>query len=640
MGFNYSKDYFTEAKPEILNNDSIRQPQMMGYLEAYNYFVNKKKTSSHAIIFLPTGVGKTGLIALLPYGISNGRVLIIAPQTTVKDTVVDGLDPTNPNNFWLKRNVFKRIKELPTLVEYAAGMPKEVLDSANIVVLNAQKLQIRLNSSPLNFLPSDYFDMIIIDEAHHSTAKTWVDTVQFFSKAKVVKLTGTPIRTDNEKIAGDLIYKYKLSQAMANGYVKSLENIVHIPDELYLTIDGNESTKYTLDELWAMDDFKYDENWVKRKVAYSRDCSKKIVERSIALLEQKLSEGNTVPHKIIAVACSVPHALQIKQLYDEMGYSADVIYSALPQEEKKRVFSNIKNNRIKVIINVAMLGEGYDHPYLSIGAIFRPFKNELPYVQFIGRILRVISDDEITRASDNVAQIVSHHNLGLDMLWEKYKVEIQESDIIKQLKDVDVLDDGPIDKDGKATRETRGNNDLIDFSMGESGSGTTRSDIYLTTKLIEKKKEEDKLAEEKIKGLQELLGINRAEAVKILRSQESEKSPLKRPDLYFRNIKAEIDTKIKQVIVPELISEFRIDQKDNDLKALSIFSSYKYNWITKGKRNNGAMLAIYFNTYLKNEIGTGKEGWAIDDYDIAFDKLDQNVEYIKQVLSEYKERMR
>ena len=49
------------------------------------------------------------------------------------------------------------------MVEYTNGVKREILDSANIIVLNIHKLQARLSSSPLNFLPSDYFDMIIID---------------------------------------------------------------------------------------------------------------------------------------------------------------------------------------------------------------------------------------------------------------------------------------------------------------------------------------------------------------------------------------------------------------------------------------------------------------------------------------------
>jgi len=77
--------------------------------------------------------------------------------------------------------------------------------------------------------------MIIIDEAHHSTANTWVSTTNYFKNAKVVKLTGTPIRTDGVELAGELVYKYKLSQAMAAGYVKSLRNF-----EYYWQLAGND----------------------------------------------------------------------------------------------------------------------------------------------------------------------------------------------------------------------------------------------------------------------------------------------------------------------------------------------------------------------------------------------------------------
>jgi len=634
LAFSYNKNYFLEAKPSILGNDNIREPQVVGYARTYEHFVQKGKKSTHAIIVIPTGVGKTGLIALLPFHISHGRVLIITPQLTIKDTIMDGLDTSKPENFWIKRRVFDKTNQLPSLVEYDTDTHREVLDAANIVVVNIQKLQARLDSSPLKFLPKDYFDMIIIDEAHHSTARTWVETVHYFSDAKVVKVTGTPIRTDKEEIAGELIYKYKLSQAMANNYVKSLENIVHVPGELYLTIDADTSKKYTVDEIYAMDDMKFDENWVKRKVAYSLDCSQKIVQRSIELLEQKLSMGNKVPHKIIAVACSIEHANQIKDLYDKAGYPTDIIHSQLSPEERKRVFFNIKNHRIKVIVNVSMLGEGYDHPYLSIGAIFRPFINELPYAQFIGRILRNIPQDEVERASDNVAQVVSHKYLYLDELWSKYKIEIQESEIIKHLKDVDILEEPRETINGKSPA-----GEIQDTGTAqEVGSGSIILDSYLNTELIRKKHEEDRQTEERIKELQQLLNVSRDKALEILNQVEVDNSELKRPDLYFADKKKAIDTEIKQIIVPRLITEYEINQSGNDLKNIFLFKAPQYKWITKGDRDNGGMLAIYLNTYLKNELGKKKDEWTIDDYDVANDKLKQIVEYVEQILTEYKKQ--
>lgn len=314
MGFHYNKDYFTESNPFIYENGNLREPQIQGYFHVYEHFIVKQK-QSHAVIVLPTGVGKTGLMALLPYNICKGRLLIIAPQIVIRETVIDALNPDKPDNFWIKRKIFDRPQELPSVIEFAGRKTnKEVLEAANIVVVNIQKLQSRLDSSLLNHLPEGFFDMIIIDEAHHSTARTWVETTQHFSKAKVVKITGTPFRTDKEKITGDLVYKYKLSQAMANGYVKSLENFTYIPEKLYLTIDNDDSKKYSIEELYKMG--IKDEDWVSRSVAYSIECSNSVVVRSIEMLEAKL-KNTSVPHKIIAVAPDIKQAKIIKELYDK-----------------------------------------------------------------------------------------------------------------------------------------------------------------------------------------------------------------------------------------------------------------------------------------------------------------------------------
>ena len=246
----YNEHYFEMANPCIYDNNQLREPQIQGYYKVYEHFIVRNKKRTHAIVVLPTGVGKTGLMGLLPFHICEGRALIITPQLTIK---------------------------------------REILDVANIVVLNIHKLQARLNSSPLNYLPKDYFDMIIIDEAHHSTANTWVETINHFDKAKVVKLTGTPIRTDGVELAVELVYKYKLSQAMAKGYVKSLRNIEYVPEQLLLTIDKDETKQYTVEELLALG--LRDEDWIRRSVAYSRECSESVVTESLKLLENKRRDG-------------------------------------------------------------------------------------------------------------------------------------------------------------------------------------------------------------------------------------------------------------------------------------------------------------------------------------------------------------
>lgn len=77
------------------------------------------------------------------------------------------------------------------------------MEEANIVLANIQKLQARNEMALLNQYDSDFFDMIIIDEAHHSEARTWIENLQHFSQAKVVKITATAYRTDGRQLVGE-----------------------------------------------------------------------------------------------------------------------------------------------------------------------------------------------------------------------------------------------------------------------------------------------------------------------------------------------------------------------------------------------------------------------------------------------------
>lgn len=619
--FTFSDDIFMNSFPNILENEALREPQINAYTELYNHFITNKKTT-HALVVLPTGVGKTGVMGIAPYYISKGKVLIIAPRVTIKDNLIKTLDPLSPDNFWVQRDIFESPEQLPSVCEYRPTLTKDVLDRSNIIILNVHKLQSRLDSSMLNFLPKDYFDLIIVDEAHHSTAKTWTDAIDHFSESKVIKLTGTPFRTDGQEIEGELVYNYKLALAMSNNFIKSLENITYIPDELYLTLDDCDDVKYTIEELYALG--LKDEDWVARTVAYSIECSEKVVDKSLDFLNKK-RENSDIPHKIIAVACSIKHAEQIQSLYESKGLKVAIIHSKLDERVKDKAFSDIENNRVDVVVNVAMLGEGYDHPYLSIAAIFRPFKAELPYIQFIGRILRYIHDDNAT-ALDNIGHIISHKNLELDDLWKKYKKEIDESKIIKKLIENPDIDDS---WDDEATGSDTSNIREVDFGQAfEGGSGTTIGDSYIDTELLRKARTLESEEQEKIASLIKLLGVTEKQARTIYRSSNKDLTHL-RPDKMYLSTKKGLDTKIRAEIVPELITEYRIDKNSKSLTSLPYFNDFRYRWIVTKAKDNAALLAMLFNHHLKIEIGASRDVWSQDDYKIAYRKLDIMVRYIK-----------
>lgn len=168
---------------------------------------------------------------------------------------------------------------------------------------------------------------------------------------------------------------------MERGYVKSLEKIDYIPGKVYLTLDKNSDELYTIEQIREMG--LRDDDWIRRSVALSTESNMSIIEQSIKFLNEKKENGN--PHKIIAVACSIWHSEQLKELYEAKGHSCSIVHSELEKHEREFEFAKIDSNQVDVVINVAMLGEGYDHKFLSISALFRPYKTLLPYAQFIGR---------------------------------------------------------------------------------------------------------------------------------------------------------------------------------------------------------------------------------------------------------------
>jgi hypothetical protein len=67
-----------------------------------------------------------------------------------------------------------------------------------------------------------------------------------------------------------------------------------------------------------------------------------------------------------------------------------------------------------------MLGEGFDHPPLSVGAIFRPFRSLNPYIQFVGRVMRVNSQNAPNHP-DNQGVVISHVGMNQDANWDDFK---------------------------------------------------------------------------------------------------------------------------------------------------------------------------------------------------------------------------
>lgn len=405
------EDFFVSTAANIEGNTNLRDPQRDGFLRALEFFQNG---GTKAIIQLPVGCGKSGLASILPFGIAKGRVLIIAPNLTIKDELLKSLDITNRQKcFWRRMQVLgdQDMVSGPYVCTLETGN-LSVCEKSHIILTNIHQLATNVDKW-LNRFPDRFFDMIIVDEAHHGAAASWKRVFEKFPEAKVVNLTATPFRSDRQEIEGELVFRYPFKSASIKGYIKKLLASYVAPTELTFTVKGEERT-FTLDEVLAMKE----EEWFSRGVALSDPCNVSIVDNSLDKLEQLRQSGTR--HQLIAVACSINHAQRIRSLYNERGYNAGIIHSNLEAEEQESVLRELRNGVLDCIIQVQMLGEGFDHQKLSVAAIFRPFRSLAPYIQFVGRILRVIVQNDPNHP-DNYGHIVTHVGLNLDEQLRKFK---------------------------------------------------------------------------------------------------------------------------------------------------------------------------------------------------------------------------
>jgi superfamily II DNA or RNA helicase len=417
-GHSNPSDVFSASSVDIDNNANLRRPQKGAYHAARDFFSRGHK-DNHAIVQLPVGCGKTGAMAILPFGISRGRVLVVAPNLIIRDTLQKSLDSYRDNSFLRKMGVLQGHNG-PTCAILDEQANIRDCDEAAIVVTNIQQLVSGARSKWLNKLSPDFFDLILMDEGHHNVAPTWKDAIGHFPDAKIASFTATPFRADGQKVEGTRIYRFPVEDAIREGYVKDIASHRIEPKEITFTYRG-ESQTHTLKEVLTLKE----KDWFSKGVALSTECNIGIVDHSITCMRELRNSGSE-KHAVIAVACSIDHANAIRAMYEERGVDAEVVHSALAEDKRHSVLSQLERGAIDVIVQVQLLGEGADFPNLSVAAIFRPFRNLVPYVQFVGRIMRVIKQNKPGDV-DNRGYVVSHVGLNVDRWWQELK-DLDEDD--------------------------------------------------------------------------------------------------------------------------------------------------------------------------------------------------------------------
>ena len=415
-----TRDYFQETDARIVGNEQLRTPQEEGYIALRDYFAAEEGVSLPALVTLPTGCGKSGLLACAPFGIAVGRVLVVAPNLTIKDGLAEGTF-SGTDNFYHFCDVLPPDARLPRVVALERGrVNEEDCRRADVIVTNVQQMQ-----GWLPLFPSAFFDLIVVDEAHHAPADSWQNINAAFPGAKKLYLTATPFRSDEQPIRAEPVYRYRLADAISAGYIKNIVRVDAVASEMTFTVEGEERS-FTRAEIMDL----REETWFSRGVALSDVCNETIVDRSVQLLQAKTRRG-TEQHQILAAACSIRHAEQVAALYQSRGVDASFVASrGMTAEERADRLRAYEHGDLDAMVHVGILGEGYDNPNISIAALFRPFRSVAPYTQFVGRALRALPDGNDT---DNLAHVVAHAGLNQEGHWQYFKHETEEAQVLADL---------------------------------------------------------------------------------------------------------------------------------------------------------------------------------------------------------------
>ena len=424
-------------EPNIAKNALLRTPQREAYAELVSFAANSEGQDREIGIVLPVGCGKSGCITLTPFAFKATRTLVIAPSVPIAGQLQKDFDPSRPDMFYIKCRVLDG-QPYPEPVEIRGTTTNRAdLEEADVVITNIQQLQGTANRW-LQDLPDDFFDLIQFDEGHHNVAASWDALRAKFPKAKIVNFSATPTRADGQLMAGRILYSYPVFRAIQEGYVKRLKAIVLNPRTLrYVRREDGQEIEVSLDEVRQLGEQDTD---FRRSIVTSDETRDTIVDASLRELDKLRATTGDKRLKIIASALNFRHCGEIVAAYRARNRRADYVHSREDSAANERVMQKLENDQLDVIVQVRKLGEGFDHPFLAVAAVFSIFANLSPFVQFVGRIMRVI---KLNAPGDplNNGVVVFHAGANIARRWQDFQQFSEaDRDYFDQLLPIEGLD--------------------------------------------------------------------------------------------------------------------------------------------------------------------------------------------------------
>ena len=222
-------------------------------------------------------------------------------------------------------------------------------------------------------------DLIVVDEAHHTVADTYQRIINAAKKAnegvQVVGFTATPNRGDKKGLRDvftNCSHQIEIATLIREGFLvppKTFVVDVGVQDEL-------RDVRKTASDFDMAD---------VEKIMNRRAINKRVVDEWL----DKAGDRKTI------VFCStIRHAEDVCEEFVKQGVIAHVVTGNTPSDEREEILHDLAHGETQVVVNVAVLTEGFDAPPVSCVVLTRPCSYKSTMVQMIGRGLRTVDQEE------------------------------------------------------------------------------------------------------------------------------------------------------------------------------------------------------------------------------------------------------
>ncbi len=363
-----------------------------------------QESSYSTLVVLPTGGGKTYTASmwLLKNAIDKKKkILWIAHRQMLLDQAAESFQK------FAYKEVVPHISSFCFRIVSGASShdrTSDIRSSDNLLIVS--KDSIGRNIERLDkWLEGEKELYLIVDEAHHSTAKTYRKVIDYVKAKipdlKIIGLTATPFRTAEEeqgllaKIYTDGIFNGQVVHGdVGITYQIGLKELINrqilakpIFESFYTDEEYGDSLGVDAWKNIQHLDILPDE--VAQQMADSAARNKLIVETYKAKQDEY---GQT-----ILFAVNVIHAIQLTSLFKKAGIKADFIVSSvrdaatgvtISREDNEKKLEDYRNGKLQVLINVNILTEGVDLPKTKTVFLARPTVSSILMTQMVGRALR------------------------------------------------------------------------------------------------------------------------------------------------------------------------------------------------------------------------------------------------------------